>query len=369
MALSEFMDLAQHMQEIVDDGRSVVRLATPDQRVSLMKQFEIRLEKMGQEVPAPQTVTGEPDQPQLMDLHGVKLSLLGNAVGGSANGTRDMGTVAVAIRVAAIAGIVGELSSTAAEVRVGGEDASVDHIRAGTGAITVVASVGGLTPGLGRKAGQAPGGVRLGYKGVDGIDGLLLDILHLGERLDGREGVGVDGGREALELAPEDVVGLGLAELGDGSRQGGIAGRALELDDVLSRDHLTGAGLEDGSALVDGAGGGGSSQGQRQKGQNSRCIKHVGGVGLKRSRPKRLVREEAKIQAGREDGVDILVIGSGIAGRDGHIYLNLVPFLVRRSLEPWCADLPETIETAAWSRRYQDALGKWERYRSLAPMN
>lgn len=98
---------------------------------------------------------------------------------------------------------------------------------------------------------------------------------HLGESLNALERRGIDGAGEALELASlVDVVGLlALAgELADGVGERGIGGVVLELDNVLARDDLDAAGLDDRGALVDGCG---RRQRQRQHGQESEREDHV----------------------------------------------------------------------------------------------
>ena len=66
-----------------------------------------------------------------------------------------------------------------------------------------------------------------------------------------------------------DVVGL--ADLGDGLVKSSLGSTVLELDNVLAGDELgASAGLEDGSALVNGRRGGG--HGQRQESEDGRQL-------------------------------------------------------------------------------------------------
>ena len=60
-------------------------------------------------------------------LDGDQAGSLGNTIGGAASRSRDVGTVAVSIRVAGV-GKVGTKGCTPAEVRVRGEDTSVDDV-------------------------------------------------------------------------------------------------------------------------------------------------------------------------------------------------------------------------------------------------
>ena len=60
-----------------------------------------------------------------------------------------------------------------------GVDTGVNHVRASAGTGAVVVGVGGGALGLGREAGQAPGGAALRGVLVDGEDGLLLNVLDL----------------------------------------------------------------------------------------------------------------------------------------------------------------------------------------------
>lgn len=113
------------------------------------------------------------------DLDGVEVGLLGNTIGGATDGTGDVSAVAVAIGVEAITGVVGEPGSTATEVGVGSVNTGVDDVGASTGTSGVVVGVGGLALGLLGDTSDAPGSGALGDVGVDGEDGLLLNVLDL----------------------------------------------------------------------------------------------------------------------------------------------------------------------------------------------
>ena len=135
------------------------------------------------------------------DLDGVELGLLGNTIGSTTDGASDVGTVAVAVCVRVV-NVVGGESSTATEIlgklarafllsrvrqgrghevtyRVRGVDTSVNHVRASTRTSAVVIDIGGLSRGLLRNPGDTPRGVGLGDVCIDGVDGLLLDVLDL----------------------------------------------------------------------------------------------------------------------------------------------------------------------------------------------
>lgn len=65
---------------------------------------------------------------RIKDLDSVKLGLLCNTVGLGADSSSDVGTVAVAISGGTITSIVGQVGSTALEVRVSSVDTSVDDV-------------------------------------------------------------------------------------------------------------------------------------------------------------------------------------------------------------------------------------------------
>jgi hypothetical protein len=138
-------------------------------------------------------------------------------------------------------------------------DAGVDDIRAGAGTGARVVHVQALVAGAVRDASKTPRDVgALGDDLVDGVDGVLLNVLnlralsaearfisqritHLGQVLDGLEGRAAQVGRETLELAVAvDVVG---ADTLDGVQEGRVGGTILELDDVAAGDELSSAGL------------------------------------------------------------------------------------------------------------------------------
>jgi hypothetical protein len=109
-----------------------------------------------------------------------------------------VGAVAVAISVIAV-GKVASPGGAAAKVlmfelarlkrsvfwvvrgtyRVGSVDASVDHVGASTGTGAIVVGIRRGARGLGREAGQTPGGAGLRGVRVDGEDSFLLDVLDL----------------------------------------------------------------------------------------------------------------------------------------------------------------------------------------------
>lgn len=60
-----------------------------------------------------------------------------------------------------------------------GLNTSVNDVRAGTGTAAGVVGVGGGASPLGGQAGQAPGGTGLLGEGVDGHNGILLDVVDL----------------------------------------------------------------------------------------------------------------------------------------------------------------------------------------------
>jgi hypothetical protein len=138
-------------------------------------------------------------------------------------------------------------------------DARVNNVRAGTSAGTVVVHVRGRVGGTVRDASKTPGNVGLGDGLVDGVDGVLLDILdlralsktrcvtpggrhtHLRQILDGLEGRLAKIGGETLELAVAvDVVGPNSL---DSVQECGVRSAILELDNVAARNELGCAGL------------------------------------------------------------------------------------------------------------------------------
>lgn len=91
---------------------------------------------------------------------------------------------------------------------------------------------------------------------------------YLGHGADLIKGLVVDAAGEATEGVLVDVVGLAVAELLHGIVEVVVGSSLAELDNVLARNSLgSGAGLEDGSALVNGRRGGGHSQ--RQESEDS----------------------------------------------------------------------------------------------------
>lgn len=100
---------------------------------------------------------------------------------------------------------------------------------------------------------------------------------YLGEPAEDIQGQVVELRSKALELVVRvDVLGRDLGEQSDGLLERRIVGAILELDNVLARDEIDAAGLNDGSPFVKGTGGGGGSKGQRQQGQEGRGIQHLG---------------------------------------------------------------------------------------------
>ena len=139
-------------------------------------------------------------------------------------------------------------------------NAGVDDVRAGAGAGAGVVHVRGLVGGAVGDAGKTPGDVGLRDGLVDGVDGVLLDVVdlelllrrarcvglgcgtHLGQVLDGLEGRAAQVGGKAPELAVAvDVVGPDPL---DGVQERGLRRTILELYDVAARDKLGCAGLD-----------------------------------------------------------------------------------------------------------------------------
>ena len=80
------------------------------------------------------------------NLDGDQVGLLGHTVLGAAGGAGDVGAVAVAVLVEAIAGKVGTPDSAAAEIAVVGVDTGINDVRvsvfAGRGVVDVVGGSG-----------------------------------------------------------------------------------------------------------------------------------------------------------------------------------------------------------------------------------
>lgn len=123
------------------------------------------------------------------NLDSVKGGLLGNTVGLCAHGACNVSSMAIAVRVASIAGIVGKEGSTTLKLRVGGGNAGVDDVRASTRTCGAVVGVGsGTTSSVGDTS-EAPGRRGLGdvclllerlrYAKVGLDNGILLNVVNL----------------------------------------------------------------------------------------------------------------------------------------------------------------------------------------------
>lgn len=168
---------------------------------------------------------------------------------------------------------------------MGSVDARVNHIRAGAGAGAVIVDVRGRARGLVGDTTKTPGGTGLRDVGVDGVDGVLLDVLdlfspqsetdssqhhlvcefntHLGQVTELVENRVGDLASKALELdALVDMVGLG--DLAEGLGEGLVGDALPQLHNVLPRKSRASAGLDDGGTLVQGPRGG---RGRKSSGQ------------------------------------------------------------------------------------------------------
>ena len=134
-------------------------------------------------------------------------------------------------------------------------DARVDDIGAGSLAGARVVHVRRLVDGPVRDARKTPRHVGLLDLLVDGEDGVLLNIIDLGEVLHLLESLAAEVGGETAEFAVAvDVRGL---EPLDGVLESAVGSALLELDDVAARDELRRAGLDDGCR-----------EGEREKGRD-----------------------------------------------------------------------------------------------------
>lgn len=191
------------------------------------------------------------------DLHGVEPGLLGNTVGGTTDGTGNVGAVAVAVRVRAVDKVGGK-GGAAAKVGVRGVDTRVNDVRASAGAGAGVVGVARAAAAV-RDAADAPGSTGLGGVGVDVDNGVLLNELDLWLRvreaagrlcicvpqnthirvvLESLDGGGIQSGGEALE-ALRLVLELSLAlEGAQGVVEASRRDALVKLDNVLALDDL-----------------------------------------------------------------------------------------------------------------------------------
>lgn len=113
------------------------------------------------------------------DLDGDESGLLGDSVGRASDGAGAVGAVSVLIGVGGAGDEVLAPDGAAAELGVGGVDASVDDIDAGAGAGGGVVDVLGRALQLVGDAAETPWGAGLGGQGR-GVDlGILLDVCNL----------------------------------------------------------------------------------------------------------------------------------------------------------------------------------------------
>lgn len=129
--------------------------------------------------------------------------------------------------------------------RVAGINTGVKDVRASTGTSAVIEDVAGSTVSTVGDTSQTPGGTGLGGVGLDGHDGILLDVVDIRVVTQGLEGGLVEVAGEAAEGSIEDVLGGLGQDAGDGTVDGGEGGVVLELDNVAVGDEIRGVDLGD----------------------------------------------------------------------------------------------------------------------------
>lgn len=223
------------------------------------------------------------------DLDAVDTGLLGDAVRLGGDGARDVRAVALVVCVGAADEVGGEGRAALKLLYIkrsvwqpnalaskylgdthgmGHFDASVKHIDAGIDTSTVIVRVARAPTCSVRDTRQPPRRVLLRHKRRRAVPHHLLDIIDLRVATQRLECLGVERGREAVQDAREDVLGLdrqGAEGVVDGRHGRLVVG---ELDDVLIGDEIGRAGdLGDDQAGRDVALGPGMSRRQGQEGE------------------------------------------------------------------------------------------------------
>lgn len=124
----------------------------------------------------------------LEDLDGDNVGALSNTVGGTGDGTSNVGTVSVGVGGRATNSVVAK-AGTAAELSVGGQETSIDDVGPGAGASGAVVAVGGRARGTAGGGSETPGSTGLGDKSLSAVvissliekvpDLVLLNVKNL----------------------------------------------------------------------------------------------------------------------------------------------------------------------------------------------
>jgi hypothetical protein len=129
------------------------------------------------------------------DLDSIELGLLGDTVGLGADGASAVSSVAVAVSVGAVPGVVGQEGGAALKLGVSGGDTGVDHVHARVSTSGGIVSVRkSRLAGLVGDPRETPGRGALGSVGlllerlrdaqVGPDNSILLDVLNLFELAD-----------------------------------------------------------------------------------------------------------------------------------------------------------------------------------------